>query len=68
MFIALLSISIGFMVYNVVDIIYDNMNTENAKKSGNGNDLKLVKYRNCSISLSMACKFLNINLYIYNKC
>jgi len=55
MFIALLSISIGFMVYNVVDIIYDNMNTENAKKSGNGNDLKLVKYRNCSISLSMAC-------------
>ncbi|OUM69257.1 hypothetical protein PIROE2DRAFT_68562 [Piromyces sp. E2] len=46
MFIALLSVSIGFMVYNAVDIIID-------KKNANEN--KAMKYRNCSISLSVAC-------------
>jgi len=57
MFILLLSVSIGYMVYNVVDVVYDGYNQEknNAASGNSTKDDSEIKYRNCSISLSMAC-------------
>ncbi|ORX42439.1 hypothetical protein BCR36DRAFT_306881 [Piromyces finnis] len=49
LFIALLSISIGYMTYNVADIYYDEKEYNETKK------ISLRKYRNCKISLSVAC-------------
>jgi len=45
-FIILLSISIGYMSYNVMDVVIDSRRNERWKDK---------KYRNCSISISMAC-------------
>lgn len=53
-FIFLLSISIGYMAYNFVDIIIDtHKNSELC--DGNTKICITARYRNCSNSLSMAC-------------
>jgi len=57
-FLLLLSVSIGYMSYSLVDVLidkYGNIN-KNEQNNGNNNDnLTKDRYRNCQNSLSIAC-------------
>lgn len=53
-FVVLLSVSIGYMVFSIIDIIANKK--EKNEKGGSG------RYRNCENSLSFACKLIYINL------
>ncbi|OUM69256.1 hypothetical protein PIROE2DRAFT_2748 [Piromyces sp. E2] len=52
LFIVLLSISLGYMVFNLFDILVDIHKNNNCNKNG---EICERTYRDCSVSLSMAC-------------
>jgi len=55
LFIVLLSMSLGYMVFNFFDILIDvqSKKDENCEKG----TCERKTYRDCSVSLSMACKY-----------